>query len=255
MLVGGLLTWALVGASVTTRCASSPQRRRGVHVDGLAIFPAHLYTVFAVRVVVSAVLLGMTLFIGGVSKFKWIEDEDREWWGALRRLGADWHGGWMAAGAITIYGPPLLLAFPKLIAGVGGVSGLDRGSSRQELAHLGDRTSQRGGAITPGVVGDARAQYARHCGDRLSCHFHRLPVAADECRARPSGPRTWGTSSTHRRQRANAFSITASRRSAFAHACGLGSAVAFVVRDGRVRRRRGALGDRVPDAARADRAR
>ena len=124
MLAAGLLTWALVGDIGAYAVRISRNADAAFTIGGLAIFPAHLYTVFAVPVVVSAVLLGMTVFIGGVSKFKWIEDEDREWWA---RFGAWVMIGmvvWAGLGAITLYGPPLLLAFPKLIAGVGGVSGL-----------------------------------------------------------------------------------------------------------------------------------
>ncbi len=89
-----------------------------------AVHPAHLYAVFAVPTAVLAVLAGMTLFIGLVSKLRWIEDEDREWWGRFGSWILIGNVVWSLLSAITIFGPPLLLQFPKLLAALGGVSGL-----------------------------------------------------------------------------------------------------------------------------------
>lgn len=122
MLFAGLLTWLLVAAFADY--AAGVGQNVSFQVASFTAYAAHAYAVLAVPAVVTAALAGMTLFIGAVSKFKWIEDEDREWWA---RFGAWMLVGivaWIALTTITVFGPPLLLDSPRLIGGIGGISGL-----------------------------------------------------------------------------------------------------------------------------------
>jgi hypothetical protein len=126
MLAAGLFAWGAIAA--LAGYASTISTTPGAHLAfDIALTEAgasHAYAILAVPVVVLATLLGMTLFIGGVSKFKWIDDEDREWWA---RFGA-WLliviVGWMVLAALAVLGPVVLLESPRLAAGVGGLSGL-----------------------------------------------------------------------------------------------------------------------------------
>jgi len=124
MLFAGLVTWAFVANLADFVFDVRKSQKVSSILGEYAVHPAHLYAVFAVPTIVLAVLAGMTLFIGLVSKFKWIEDEDREWWarfGSWILIGTI---AWSLISAITILGPPLLLQFPKLLAAIGGISGL-----------------------------------------------------------------------------------------------------------------------------------
>lgn len=129
MVIASLVAWLLIDSiagyagniGVATRAAVAlwPSSAHPV-----AFYPAHLYTVLAVPTIAAAVLAGMTIFIGGVSKCKWIEDEDREWWGRFGAWVLVCIVAWSALSAIAILGPSLLLEFPRLIAAVGGTAGL-----------------------------------------------------------------------------------------------------------------------------------
>lgn len=88
------------------------------------IDPAHLYAILAPPVVASVTLIGMTLFIGAISRFNWIEDEDREWWGRFGGWALVGIVVWLALSTIAIVGPPLLLHFLPYVATLGGISGL-----------------------------------------------------------------------------------------------------------------------------------
>jgi len=124
MLLAGLLTWTFV-ANLADFAFEVRKSQAVSSVFGeFAVHPVHLYAVFAVPTVVLAILAGMILFIGLVSKFKWIEDEDREWWGRFGSWILIGMIAWSLLSAITIFGPPLLLQFPKLLAAIGGISGL-----------------------------------------------------------------------------------------------------------------------------------
>ena len=124
MLFAGFLTWTIISGLAGYASQIGSQTAPAFTLWSFTAYPAHLYTVLAVPTVIGASLAGMTLFIGAVSKFQWIEDEDREWWA---RFGA-WilivMVGWIVLSSIAIFGPPLLLEFPHLIAAMGGVSGL-----------------------------------------------------------------------------------------------------------------------------------
>jgi hypothetical protein len=122
-MAGGLLTWIAL-----TTLFADPRPDRQV-----ATFGAAWYTVLAVPAYLLVFFGATTAFVALTSKKlgqtaseQWfvMEDEDREW---LAR-----HGGWLlvaalawvAASGLVIFGPLLLLASPKLISAVGGISGL-----------------------------------------------------------------------------------------------------------------------------------
>lgn len=124
MLLAGLLTWGLVAAWAGHAYRLLDGRAEGVRLLSFTLYPAHLYAILAVPAVILAILAGMTVFIGIMSKPNWIEDEDREWWA---RFGA-WvlvaMTAWLALSAIALLGPPLLMESPRLLAALGGASGL-----------------------------------------------------------------------------------------------------------------------------------
>jgi hypothetical protein len=123
MLIAGLPTWVALGfiAAVATRLLDNDTR---FSLLSFGAYPTHVYAVLAVPVVAMVVLAGMTLFIGLVSKWKFIEDADREWWGRFGAWVLIGVVGWTVLSAVVIFGPPLLMEFPRLIAAVGGVSGM-----------------------------------------------------------------------------------------------------------------------------------
>lgn len=124
MLFAGFLTFSIISGLADYAAQVGSRIEPAFELWSFTAYAAHVYTVLAVPTVIGATLAGMTLFIGAVSKYQWIEDEDREWWA---RFGA-WIliiiVGWVALSAITLFGPPLLLEFPRLIGALGGVSGL-----------------------------------------------------------------------------------------------------------------------------------
>src|SRR5262249_22369630 len=81
-----------------------------------------LYGCFAAPLFLVLFLFTATIFIGVASKVT--SDEDREWWA---RMGA-WVLiaiiGWSLFSSLVLFGPLGLLAMPKLLGAVGGVSGL-----------------------------------------------------------------------------------------------------------------------------------
>jgi hypothetical protein len=81
-----------------------------------------LYVCFAAPVILLILLLTASVFIGLASGYT--SDEDREWWA---RMGA-WiliaMGGWLVFSGAVLFGPLALYQFPKLVAGLGGLSGI-----------------------------------------------------------------------------------------------------------------------------------
>ncbi|HVY08183.1 MAG TPA: patatin-like phospholipase family protein [Burkholderiales bacterium] len=124
MLFAGFLTWTIISGLAAYASEVGSQTQPAFKLWSFTAYPAHVYAVLAVPTIIGASLAGMTLFIGAVSKFQWIEDEDREWWarfGAWILIGMV---GWIVLSAIAVFGPPLLLEFPHLVTALGGVSGL-----------------------------------------------------------------------------------------------------------------------------------
>ncbi|HVF43353.1 MAG TPA: patatin-like phospholipase family protein, partial [Pyrinomonadaceae bacterium] len=83
-----------------------------------------VYICLAVPFFLLVFWMGVTFFVGLTSWNPKVSDEDREWWA---RFGA-WlliaSIVWVVLSATVIFGPLVLLQFPKLLAAVGGVSGL-----------------------------------------------------------------------------------------------------------------------------------
>ncbi|HYH87537.1 MAG TPA: hypothetical protein VEX60_18930 [Pyrinomonadaceae bacterium] len=101
-----------------------------------------------------------TVFIGLSSYSRRIDDEDREWWA---RLGA-WlliaSLAWVVFNAIVIFGPLALLESPKLIATVGGLSGLisilvGRSALSSASEKSGGEKEQTKSSIALGLLGGA----------------------------------------------------------------------------------------------------
>jgi len=80
------------------------------------------YVVFGVPLILLALILQATLFIGGTSWYN--EDFDREWWGRAAAWVFIAGIGWIVVTATVIYGPLGLYYAPRTFAAVGGVSGL-----------------------------------------------------------------------------------------------------------------------------------
>ncbi|HYN22991.1 MAG TPA: hypothetical protein VE078_18680 [Thermoanaerobaculia bacterium] len=80
------------------------------------------YVVFGVPMILLALLLQSTLFVGGTSWFN--EDFDREWWGRASAWVFIAGITWIVVTGTAIYGPVGLLYAPKTIAAAGGISGL-----------------------------------------------------------------------------------------------------------------------------------
>lgn len=124
-----------------------------------------IYACFAVPAFLLVFLLGATCFIGFTSMNPTVDDEDREWWA---RSGA-WVLiaiiSWVAATAVVIFGPLLLLSFPRLLVSVGGVSGL--------LAILVGRSSK-----TPSTEQSATQKRANKPSLVASLMSKALPVLA-----------------------------------------------------------------------------
>ncbi len=80
------------------------------------------YVVFGVPLILLALILQATVFVGGTSWYN--EDFDREWWGRAAAWVFIAGIGWIGVTAVAIYGPVLLYYAPKTIAAAGGVSGL-----------------------------------------------------------------------------------------------------------------------------------
>jgi hypothetical protein len=97
-----------------------------------------IYAAFAVPTFMLVFLLGATLFIGASSASTRVDDEDREWWARLSAWQIIVILGWSIFTMLVIFGPIALLSAPKLLASVGGLSGL--------LAVLLGRSSKTPGA-------------------------------------------------------------------------------------------------------------
>jgi len=117
-----------------------------------------VYICFAVPLFLSVFMLAVVIFIGFTStnRFKFIEDDDREW---LARLVA-WvliaTIAWISANVLIIFGPIVLLSLPTILAPLGGLSGLivllgRRGSSTPakegEQGKVGKLTALLGGVL------------------------------------------------------------------------------------------------------------
>jgi len=83
---------------------------------------AAFYVVFGVPLILLALILQATMFVGGTSWYN--EDFDREWWGRAAAWVFIAGIGWIVVTAVAIYGPLALYYAPRTFAAAGGVSGL-----------------------------------------------------------------------------------------------------------------------------------
>jgi hypothetical protein len=111
---------------------------------------AAAYIVLGVPLVILALLLQATVFVGGTGRRN--DDFDREWWGRAAGWMIIFGILWIAVTAIVIYGPVGLYYAPRTIAAIGGVTGLfaaGAGSSSKTSANEKQKEKEsKGGAIS-----------------------------------------------------------------------------------------------------------
>ena len=150
LLAAGAVTWLAISELAEYAAAAGDNPRDAFSLLSTAIHPAHLYAILAIPAAILTALGGMTLFIAAVSKFAWIGDEDREWWARFGAWTLIIAVGWTVLSALVILGPVLLVESPRLVAAVGGASGLIAallGNSRLSPATAKDadaRTQRKG---------------------------------------------------------------------------------------------------------------
>jgi patatin-like phospholipase len=123
-LFGALLYWFLGAFDRSRLEMAAPDL-----LAWIATYPPQLshslaasYVVFGLPLILLALLLQATVFVGGTSWFN--EDFDREWWGRAAAWMFIAGIGWIVVTAAAIYGPVGLLYAPRTIAAAGGISGL-----------------------------------------------------------------------------------------------------------------------------------
>ncbi len=121
--LGGLALWLI-------NLAFEPIKPRGLDCSPAGIdwsqiaWNSEIYAAFAVPTFMLVFLLGATLFIGVSSASRRIDDEDREWWARLSAWQLIVILGWTIFTTLVLFGPIALLDAPKILASVGGLSGL-----------------------------------------------------------------------------------------------------------------------------------
>ncbi|HEV2718713.1 MAG TPA: patatin-like phospholipase family protein [Thermoanaerobaculia bacterium] len=132
------------------------------HVPLLGSSLAASYIVFGVPLVILALLLQATLFVGGTGRFN--DDFDREWWGRAAAWVIIAGIGWIVVTAIVIYGPVGIYYAPRTIGLIGGVSGLfavGAGKSGKTSANNKEKTKEStGGTISNILLGLATPLFA-----------------------------------------------------------------------------------------------
>ena len=121
--LGGIVLWLITQAflPITARSLDCPPS--GSDWSQIA-WNTEIYACLAVPTFMLVFLLGATLFIGASSASSRIDDEDREWWARLSAWGLIVILGWTVFTSLVIFGPIGLLSAPKILASVGGLSGL-----------------------------------------------------------------------------------------------------------------------------------
>lgn len=128
LLVGGILAglffWIISQGKIGNPVIGYHRHFNWTSWTSWLAWRTELYVCFGVPVFLLVFLLGATFFVGVSSFSTRIDDEDREWWS---RLGA-WILivilGWSLLTLLVLFGPIALLESPKIIASLGGVSGL-----------------------------------------------------------------------------------------------------------------------------------
>jgi len=83
---------------------------------------AAVYIVFGVPLVILALMLQSTVFVGGTGRFN--DAFDREWWGRAAAWVIIAGLGWIVITAVVIYGPVGIYYAPRTISAIGGITGL-----------------------------------------------------------------------------------------------------------------------------------
>jgi hypothetical protein len=139
-LLGGLIFWAvsfqeisdpIIGYGILFREHQSAQHAWKIINAPLAwtdwtkwSWRTELYVCFGVPLFLLTFWGATTLFVGLTSRNTRIDDEDREWWARMAAWLLIASLAWATFNAIVIFGPLALLESPKLLAAVGGISGL-----------------------------------------------------------------------------------------------------------------------------------
>ncbi|HET7434376.1 MAG TPA: patatin-like phospholipase family protein, partial [Thermoanaerobaculia bacterium] len=111
------------------------------------------YIVFAVPLVILALLLQATLFVGGTGLFN--DDFDREWWGRAAAWVIISGIGWIVITGVVIYGPVGLYYAPRTLGTLGGISGLlavGAGSSSKTSANEKQKPKESTGGMLSNLL-------------------------------------------------------------------------------------------------------
>ncbi|HYO91115.1 MAG TPA: patatin-like phospholipase family protein, partial [Pyrinomonadaceae bacterium] len=124
-LIGGTLFYVLAQTSLGSPVIGYNESFDWLTTNWLS-WKTELYVCFAVPLFLLVFLLAIVIFIGltSTSRFKFVEDEDREWWARLGSWVLISIIVWSVAHVLVIFGPIALLALPTVLASLGGLSGL-----------------------------------------------------------------------------------------------------------------------------------
>lgn len=93
-----------------------------LYPPSLPSLDTELYICFGVPVILGTLFVQSTVFVGLATWFN--EDYDREWWARAAGWVLATAFSWVAFSAITIFGPLLILEFPRIAASLGTATGL-----------------------------------------------------------------------------------------------------------------------------------
>ena len=135
ILAGALSTFVILrrrGSFKELVAASVSGGLSGLAVGAAAYFldplgnnwATELYVCLALPLFLFIFHLGSTMFVGLTSHTAVFNDEDREWWARFNALSLVVATAWAGFSSLVLFGPLILFAAPKVLAGIGGVSGL-----------------------------------------------------------------------------------------------------------------------------------
>ena len=131
-------------------------------VPALGSSIAARYVVFAVPLVLLALLLQATVFIGATGRFN--DDFDREWWGRAAAWVIIAGLAWIIVTAVVIYGPVGIYYAPRTIGAIGGITGLfAAGAGRSGKTSANEKQKDKeskSGAVTNVLLGLATPVFA-----------------------------------------------------------------------------------------------
>jgi len=124
LLVAGGLGGALAYVIAHTYTASGAARLDPIKSNVWDTWRTEFYTCLAVPLLLLVILLATTLFVGLTSRATSINDEDREWWARFEGWVFIAIIAWVSLTSLVIFGPVVLLASPKILTSIGGISGV-----------------------------------------------------------------------------------------------------------------------------------